>query len=293
MRTGQRWTEEEDEYVKENYPNEDIEIMTQHLGRTYKALRDRARTVGVTRGPNRKTHEQFLKEFYSIFDKEEYIIIGEYVRTHKHIKYFHTKCQKYNESTPASLLQGHGCICLKENSGRVSKEEFLNRVQSLGEGDYEVLDTILYKNTTSRVEMLHKECGNSYKVIPNTFFNGRRCPYCFNKGNSKGERIVEKVLKDLELDYIEQATFPGMTNIKQLYYDFLLDKEDIIIEYQGLQHYKPVEHFGGFERFKSQVKRDNIKKRFAEENGYVLIEVPHTLDNHDKVYKFLKEKLLA
>lgn len=267
--------------------------MVKHLGRTYKALRDRARVLGVKREPNRKTHKQFLKEFYSIFDKEEYVIVGEYESTHKRIEYYHTKCKAYNKSTPASLLQGHGCICQQVNSRRVTEEEFLNRVQTQGEGEYKVLGTTPYINTTTKVDMLHKVCGNSYEVLPNTFFNGRRCPYCFNKGNSRGERLVEKVLNEMGFEFLEQATFPEMVYIKQLYYDFLLDSEDILIEYQGLQHYEPVEYFGGFNRFKNQIKRDEIKEQFAEENGYLLIEVPHTLDSYEKVYIFLEEKITS
>ena len=92
---------------------------------------------------------------------------------------------------------------------------------------------------------------------------------------------------------MEQATFKGMKHYKQLYYDFLLDDIDVIIEYQGVQHYRPVEYLGGFKKFASQLKRDEIKAEFAKDNGYKLIEVPYNLDTYTKVLNYLKEELLA
>lgn len=290
--SGTRWTKVDDDYLIKNYPSEEIDVMINHLGRSYKSLRDRAIILGVRRNSRMKTNEEFVKDFYEVFDREEYILLTPYKGNHKYVEYYHTGCKSTNKSTPASLLGGHGCICRQRNSNKVSKEEFLDRVETLGGGDYVFTDRFPYVDTTTRIELLHKECETTYETIPNNFFNGRGCPYCANKGNSKGERIVEEVLQDLGIQYLEQATFEGMVNENQLYYDFLLEDLDIIIEYQGKQHYEPVEYLGGFKKFKSQVKRDKIKLNFANNNGYKLIEVRYTEDTYNKVLKYLKEELL-
>lgn len=48
------------------------------------------------------------------------------------------------------------------------------------------------------------------------------------------------------------------------------------IEYQGEQHYEPVEHFGGEEHFKHQQENDRKKKNLCAENGIKLIEWSYT-----------------
>ncbi len=45
------------------------------------------------------------------------------------------------------------------------------------------------------------------------------------------------------------------------------------IEYQGAQHDKPVEFFGGQKAFEENLKRDERKRQLCEENGVKLIEV--------------------
>lgn len=48
------------------------------------------------------------------------------------------------------------------------------------------------------------------------------------------------------------------------------------IEYQGRQHYEPIEHFGGEEHFIHQKENDRRKKLLCVENGVTLIEWPYT-----------------
>lgn len=50
------------------------------------------------------------------------------------------------------------------------------------------------------------------------------------------------------------------------------------IEYQGIQHYLPVEFFGGEEALLQRQELDEQKKRLCEENGVRLIEWPYSLE---------------
>ena len=53
--------------------------------------------------------------------------------------------------------------------------------------------------------------------------------------------------------------------------DVFIPSLSIGIEYQGRQHYEPVEIFGGEENYKATVQRDEKKRRLCEENGVKLI----------------------
>ena len=56
-------------------------------------------------------------------------------------------------------------------------------------------------------------------------------------------------------------------------FDIYIPEYNIAIEYQGIQHFKPIEVFGGVEGYEKTVERDNRKKQLCEENNCKLIYV--------------------
>lgn len=60
------------------------------------------------------------------------------------------------------------------------------------------------------------------------------------------------------------------------------------IEYQGVQHYKAIEHFGGEEHFLQQQENDRKKKQLCKDNGVILIEWPYSKEvTEEEVRKVL------
>lgn len=68
-----------------------------------------------------------------------------------------------------------------------------------------------------------------------------------------------------------------------LSYDFYIPKHKLLIEYQGEQHYAPVEYFGGEEAFKIQKDIDEVKKLYAEEIGIGLLEIPFKIKSYEEI----------
>lgn len=58
--------------------------------------------------------------------------------------------------------------------------------------------------------------------------------------------------------------------------DVYIPSLKIGIEYQGRQHYEPIEHFGGDEHFRHQQENDRKKKLLCDNNGVKLIDWPYT-----------------
>ena len=56
-------------------------------------------------------------------------------------------------------------------------------------------------------------------------------------------------------------------------FDFYLPDYNTCIEFDGEQHFKPIKHFGGKERFKQQQKNDQIKNDYCVENNIALIRI--------------------
>jgi hypothetical protein len=68
----------------------------------------------------------------------------------------------------------------------------------------------------------------------------------------------------------------------------------IAIEYNGEQHYRPIEFFGGREMFVLQKKRDTLKKKKCSSNGVKLFIVKYNEDLDtalDKIKLFVEKKI--
>jgi hypothetical protein len=57
---------------------------------------------------------------------------------------------------------------------------------------------------------------------------------------------------------------------------FTLYGHRFLVEYDGQQHFFPMDFFGGEGGFAEQKRRDEIKNTFAREYGFDLIRVPYT-----------------
>ena len=122
---------------------------------------------------------------------------------------------------------------------------------------------------------------------------GNRCPIC---KSSKGEVKLEKLFNQYNIKYIRQYSFKELiTNTSRktrLRFDFYLPKYDLLIEYQGRQHYKYNSHpkwDGNKTRISDQLKRDYCKK-----NKMKLLAIPYTYFDklEDIVLKIMNKKTL-
>ena len=74
------------------------------------------------------------------------------------------------------------------------------------------------------------------------------------------------------------------------HYDIWIPKIKVAIEYQGEQHLKPVEIFGGEKAFEKQVERDERKKNISIDNGVTLIYA-YKGYGIDEIKNKIKEKI--
>ena len=229
----------------------------------------------------RKTNEQFKKEIFDLVGYE-YTFLDPYVNTHTKLRVKHNKCGNVYKVQPIHFSRGSRCpFC----SGKAKKTdaEFKKEVFDLVGDEYTFLDR--YVNAKTKLRVKHNKCGHIYGVRPTDFFShNSRCPYC---NSSKGETIIAKILDILDINYEQQKTFEDLVDTAYLSYNFFIPSQNILIEYQGQQHYEPVDYFGGKDKFKIQQKNDKLKSDYAEKNDYNLIAVPYTEDTFSKIKKYL------
>jgi very-short-patch-repair endonuclease len=170
-------------------------------------------------------------------------------------------------------------------------EEFINRAISIhGETyDYKLVD---YQKAQEYVAIICKNHGK-FKQTPASHLWGRGCPKC---NSSKGELAVIEYLKSHNIDFETQKKFDDCRNKRPLPFDFYVEKIGLLIEFDGVQHYKPVQHFGGEEALKKRQMRDKIKNKYAEENNYYLVRIrdvnniEHRLELYVELYNLDSKK---
>lgn len=102
------------------------------------------------------------------------------------------------------------------------------------------------------------------------------CPKCGNPRQSRGEKEIEDYLKKQGVEYRKEYTFKDLVSPRGgvLRFDFAVFKDgvlDYLIEYDGMQHFEPVDYFGGQVYLNKVRENDNIKNEYCKEHGIRLI----------------------
>lgn len=236
---------------------------------------------------NAKDPDKFVSEFNSLKDSDEYTLLSKYVRSNSKIEIRHDICGNEYSVTPHMFLAGQRCPACFGNRTKTT-EQFSSEVSELTGDEFKVLTE--YVNNRTKVEMLHVTCGKKFKMSPHDFLGGNRCPFC---KQSKGEKLVQTILDDIGIKYSIQYVFDDLGGQNQrLPFDFFLEDINMLIEYDGIQHFKEVKYFGGHHKLIDQQRRDNLKSEYAINHGISLLRIPYYLAD-DEVIKSIKEAINA
>ena len=164
------------------------------------------------------------------------------------------------------------CPYCGDNGAPLPKEIFLQRLTPEEQQNFKLLE---YNGVMKSAKFQHA-CGYVFNQKPCNFLKSRGCPKC-NKTMSAGEVRIARYLTNNNIQYEYEKHFP---EIARLSYDFYLPELNILIEYQGEQHYRPIETFGGNERFEKQQKYDKLKQEYAKEHNITLICIPYYEQGH-------------
>ena len=144
-----------------------------------------------------------------------------------------------------------------------------------GGADSALLLYILMKNITAPISIV--SCGNG---LTN------------NQEPVNALKITNEVMKltgKKNIYFTTQKTFPKCKNKRCLPFDFYINiyDMDILIEYNGIQHYKSINHFGGDTSFEQRQINDNIKLNYTIDNEIPFIIIPYNISNKEDIYKYL------
>lgn len=190
--------------------------------------------------------------------------------------------------TPNVHLSGGGCpICgLKSTK---FKKKFVENAQKVHGNKYDY-SKVVVKSSLEKVTITCPIHGD-FQQQAFSHLNGCGCPEC-STTLSKGENKISYFLSNYKIDYLSQFKIKNeniFCNRKTIIVDFYLKSKNIIIEYNGQQHYKKVEYFGGENIFYQQRERDMALRQYCKEHKIKLIEIPYW--DFDNIETILKKEL--
>lgn len=123
-----------------------------------------------------------------------------------------------------------------------------------------------------------------------------------NRRISQGEQKVVNFLRKNNIEFkIEESLDcrDNKTNIL-LSFDFYLPQYNLVIEFNGKQHYNQIPFFHkNFCGFYNQIRRDNFKKQFCKEKLIEYLEIPYNQENNinqiltNKIVEYANIKRMA
>jgi hypothetical protein len=190
------------------------------------------------------------------------------------------------EQKPNNHLNGANCPkCIKilhllQRTFTTNKFIDMARKIHNNKYDYSKVNNI---KSTERINILCPKHG-LFIQSADSHLRGHGCPSC---NESKGELRIKQILKRKNIIFIFQKTFDDCRNLnnRKLKFDFYLPKQNILIEYDGKQHYEPIEYFGGVNSYNKLKEYDIIKTNFTKTKNIKLIRISY--QNYNNIEKIL------
>lgn len=172
------------------------------------------------------------------------------------------ECGNVCEIIKSDVTSGHtkSCGCLQiENASKSNVKDWTGVISDYG---IELLSQD-HKNKNGQWIWNCKcgLCNSIFKELPAKIFNGHTTS-CGCRKKSSNEELIESYLIDQNIAFKTQYTFEKCKLKNCLPFDFAIFNNDILIgllEYDGRQHYEPIDFFGGKEQFKLQKKEMKLK----------------------------------
>jgi len=103
---------------------------------------------------------------------------------------------------------------------------------------------------------------------------------------SSGEYAIKGVLDAMKVNYQREMRFADCKSTNSLPFDFYLPQHMAAIEYDGKQHFEPIEYFGGQSTLERTQRHDAIKNAYCESNNIRLLRIKYT--DFDRIQELIE-----
>lgn len=236
----------------------------------------------------------------SIYDK--ILTTDEFVKksniTHKHTYDYTNSIYKHNTidvciscnihgefwQNPMIHIKGSRCPKCVLVDKSYDTSHFIHTSSKLHNNKYTYNNSV-YINKRTKICITCKTHGDFYQY-PYSHMRGNGCPKC---KRSIGEEIIENVLTSYNIQFNTEHTFKECKYKKCLPFDFYLPNNNMCIEFDGEQHFKPIPYFGGDSTLQIQKIKDSIKDEYCKLNNIHLLRIPYSKLTH--IEQIIKNEL--
>jgi len=171
-----------------------------------------------------------------------------------------------------------------ELRNKTTQNDFIEKSIEIHNNKYSY-DKVYYENDRKKVIIICPIHGE-FKQSTGIHLRGSGCKRC---SESFGEKEIAKFLDKFLIKYIREHKFEDCRNIYPLKFDFYIPTMRTAIEFDGIQHFQPVTHFGGVDVFERLKINDKIKNDYCEDNYINLIRIRY--NQIDDIWRILYENL--
>ena len=232
--------------------------------------------------------ENIPEDYYELYDLTNTV----YVNKRTKINYI---CKKHGLRTqlPFTFLESGCAVCGKErgaskrkNCQPASLESFIEKSKTQHGDKYDYSLIKEYHGKRSIVPIICRIHGE-FKQEARVHYSGSGCPFC---KESKGEKIIRLYLEKNNINFEKPKKYTDLRDKDLLSYDFYLPNYNLLIEYNGRQHYEKVnwdnktieEELNS--NLEIQQKHDKMKLEYAKNNNINLLVIPYTeFDNIEEI----------
>ncbi len=217
------------------------------------------------------TKEIFVKKSSKKYNNKYDYSLVEYKNNHTKVKII---CPEHGlfEQTPHNHLDNNIVGCPKcGKSERLTNIEFVKRANKI-HGDKYDYSQVVYVNSHTKVKIFCKKCNKIFEQqAGNHIKDEQGCPKC---KSSKGEKAIREWLIKNNIRFIEQKRFKECRSKRPLPFDFYLPDYNILIEFDGEQHFNPWHTIpNAVKKLEETQTKDRIKTKFCEDLGIKLVRI--------------------
>ena len=216
------------------------------------------------------------------------VVEPRYRNNHTLIRFICPKHEQYGEQSAVyagSSDAKHLCAyCANEATAAFhidrGRRNFYSKLEAQKNPDIIVVGE--YNGIRSKIACVCQKCGAEFSLRSDHILRGIGCGKCTV---SIGERKIKEALNLCGIQFVPQYFFDDCKmNKRVMPFDFFLPDLSTVIEFDGAQHYKAIDHFGGQDEFELVQKRDRFKTEYCKSNNINLIRIPYTDINNIEQY---------
>jgi len=224
--------------------------------------------------------EKFIKKAIKIHNNKYDYSLVEYINSKTKVKIICSEHGVFEQRPSFHIHKKQGCPKCCKSGILLTINEFIKKSKIIHNNKYDY-SLVKYKNAQTKVEIICLKHGIFTQRPALHMYQQQGCPIC---KSSKGELKIVNILKNNNIKFKRQKIFIRCKNKSYLPFDFYLPLYNICIEYDGEQHFRAINIWGGEKGLKYIQSNDQIKTQYCNDNNILFLRIKYN-QNIESVLK--------